>query len=135
MKFAIITDDGKTISQHFGMAAYYLVISSENGQITGREMLPKLGHNHNQGQDHAEHTAEHHGAGHGMDAASHDRHAGMAGPISDCEALICGGMGMGAYQSMLKLNIKPIVTELRDIEEAARAYLDGKIVDQTGLLH
>jgi predicted Fe-Mo cluster-binding NifX family protein len=33
MKIAAITDDGKTISQHFGRAPYYLVVTVENGQI------------------------------------------------------------------------------------------------------
>jgi len=45
------------------------------------------------------------------------------------------GMGMGAYQSMLQLNIKPIVTEIQDIELAAKAYIDGKIIDRTEMLH
>ena len=59
----------------------------------------------------------------------------MANDITDCQVIICGGMGMGAYQSMLRLNIKPIVTEIRDIETAAQAYMDGKIIDRTEMLH
>ena len=30
MKIAIITDDGKTISQHFGRANYYAVVTIDN---------------------------------------------------------------------------------------------------------
>ncbi len=33
MKIAAITDDGKTISLHFGRAQQYLVATVENGQI------------------------------------------------------------------------------------------------------
>ena len=132
MKIAVITDDGSTISQHFGRALYYKVFTVENGKIGVSEMRDKLGHNHF--SDGAGHV-EHHGAGHGQDAASHDRHAGMAAAIADCEVLICGGMGMGAYQSMLQLKIKPVVTDLKDVEAAAQAYLDGSIVDQTERLH
>ena len=38
MKVAAITDDGKTISKHFGRAAYYLVATVENGAITSSEI-------------------------------------------------------------------------------------------------
>jgi predicted Fe-Mo cluster-binding NifX family protein len=131
MNLAVITDDGKTISQHFGRALNYLVLTIEDGKITQRELRSKLGHNHLSGE--AQH--EHHGEGHGMDPASHNRHAQMANAIADCQVILCGGMGMGAYQSMAQLNIKPIVTEIRDIEAAAQAYIEGKIIDHTEMLH
>ena len=131
MKIAIITDDGKTISQHFGRAQYYLVISIEDGVAVNREMREKIGHNHFSAVGHEEHGHEHHGS----DEASHGKHTQMAQTISDCSAVICGGMGMGAYESMRRLNILPIVTDLSDVEVALRAYIDGKLVDHTELLH
>ncbi len=136
MKIALITSDGKSINQHFGRAPYYLVVTIEDGKVTQRELREKMGHQHFVGQ-HAEHDHAHdHGTpGHGMDADSHRKHAGMAEAISDCTAIICGGMGMGAYQSMQRLNIKPVVTDLRDIEEAITAFIDGKLIDHTELLH
>jgi len=132
MKIAAITDDGKTISQHFGRAPYYLVLTIEEGKITSREMRSKLGHNHFNDQEHAEGA---HGAGHGMDSASHDKHVSMAQAISDCKALLCGGMGMGAYESMRQLNIQPVVTDIQDIDDAVQAFIDGKLIDHTELLH
>lgn len=131
MKIALITDDGKTISQHFGRAPYYLVVTIENGIVTNREMREKLGHNQFSAVGHEDHSHEHHGA----DEAAHGKHSQMAQAISDCEALICGGMGMGAYQSMRRLNIHPLVTDLTDIELAIKEYLAGKLVDHTELLH
>lgn len=133
MKIALITDDGKTISQHFGRAPYYLVLTIEGGKITNREMRNKLGHNHFSTQpDHEEH---HHEGEHGCGAGSHDKHVSMAEAIADCKALLCGGMGMGAYNSMLQLNITPVVTDILDVEEAAQAFIDGKLIDHTELLH
>jgi predicted Fe-Mo cluster-binding NifX family protein len=70
-----------------------------------------------------------------MDAASHDRHLQMAETIADCEALICRGMGMGAYQSMQVRGIRPVVTDIVDIDEAVMAYIEGSIVDQIERLH
>jgi len=133
MKIAAITDDGKTISQHFGRAPYYLVLTIEEGKIVNREMRDKMGHNQFGAESHVEEVS--HGAGHGMDSASHDKHVSMADVISDCKALLCGGMGMGAYESMRRLNIQPVVTDLRDIEIAAQAFIDGKLIDHTELLH
>lgn len=132
MKIALITDDGQTISQHFGRAAHYLVVNIENSQEVQREMRDKLGHNHFASQEQGEHG---HNQPHGFDPASHNRHTSMAQAIADCEAIICGGMGAGAYESMRQLNIKPVVTDLRKIDDAIQAYLTGRLQDRTDLLH
>ncbi len=132
MKIAAITDDGKTISQHFGRAPYYLVITIEDGVIVERELREKLGHAHFHNQPH---EVEDPGQPHGIGAAAHNKHLQMAEAIADCEALLCGGMGMGAYQSMLSRGIKPVVTDIVDIEQAALAYARGDIVDRLDKLH
>ena len=132
MKIAVITDDGKTISQHFGRAPFYQVFTIEEGKITNREMRDKLGHNQFGSESHGNHS---HDAGHGNDSHTHSKHVSMAEAIADCEALLCGGMGMGAYESMRELNIKPVVTDLNDIDTAVQAYIDGKLIDHTELLH
>jgi len=134
MKIAVITDDGKTISKHFGRAPYYLVLTIEEGKIVNREMRPKMGHNQFVSQEHA-HSGAPNETGHGLDSASHDKHAHMAEAIADCSVLLCGGMGRGAYESMHRLNIQPVVTDLRDIDTAVQAFIDGKLIDHTELLH
>jgi predicted Fe-Mo cluster-binding NifX family protein len=132
MKIAAITEDGKTISLHFGRAPYYLVVSVEDGQITGRELRDKLGHAHFANQPH---ELQQPGQPHGMGRSAHQKHLQMSEAIADCEALLCGGMGMGAYQSMVARGIKPLVTDIREIDQAVKAYLEGKIVDRTDRLH
>ena len=132
MKIAAITDDGRTISQHFGRAPYYLVATVENGAIVNREMRDKLGHAHFADEPH---EADQPGQPHGFGPASQSRHTQMAEAIADCQALLCGGMGAGAYQSMAERGIKPVVTEIASIDEAVTAYVEGKIVDRTDWLH
>jgi predicted Fe-Mo cluster-binding NifX family protein len=132
MKIAAITDDGNTISQHFGRAQYYLVATVENRQIVSRELRDKLGHAQFANEPHPEEVP---GQPHGMDPASHDKHLRMAEAITDCEALLCRGMGMGAYESMKTRGIQPIVTDIASIDEAVMAYIEGKIVDQVERLH
>ncbi len=132
MKIAAITDDGETISQHFGRAAHYLVATVEDGQIVNRELREKMGHSHFTNQPHSE---EQPGQPHGMDPASHDKHLQMADAIADCEALLCRGMGMGAYESMKTRGIRPVVTDIAAIDDAVMAYVKGEIVDQVERLH
>ena len=132
MKIAAITDDGKTLSKHFGQAQYYLVASVENGQIISREMREKVNHAQLQveGHDHEE-TGQKHGYG----PAADNRHDRMAQSIADCEAVLCGGMGMGAYENMRARNIRTVVTDINSIDEAVLAYASGQIVDHIEKLH
>ncbi len=132
MKIAAITDDGRTISQHFGRAAHYLVVTVENGKIMDRQMRDKLGHIHFASDPHHVETP---GQPHGFDPVSQDRHARMAEAIADCQSLLCGGMGAGAYESMRQRGIRPVVTDLASIDEAIKAYVEGKLVDRVDRLH
>ncbi len=131
MKIAFVTDDGKTISQHFGRASHYLVVSATDGQVLEREMRDKLGHH----QFAKEGDEPNHTSGSGMDSASHKKHEQMADSISDCDVIICGGMGRGAYQSMQAFGIRPIVTDHTVIDLALQDYFEGNLKDQTEKLH
>ena len=133
MKIAVITDDGKAISQHFGRASYYLVVTVENEEIIDRELRDKLGHAQfrDEGHEHQEDPAGRHGYG----AAAEDRHTRMARAIADCQVLLCRGMGMGAYESMKARGIRPIVTDIASIDEAVMTYLDGRLVNHANYLH
>ena len=133
MKIAAITEDGRTISQHFGRAPYYLVVTLDNGQIVDRQLRDKLGHAHFADEPHEGDSST--GQPHGFGPAAHNRHVQMAETIVDCQALLCGGMGAGAYQSMVERGIKPVVTELASIDEAVMAYVAGHLVDRTDQLH
>jgi predicted Fe-Mo cluster-binding NifX family protein len=59
----------------------------------------------------------------------------MAEAITDCEAVLCRGMGRGAYENMKTRDIRPVVTDIADIDEAALAYASGEIVDHVEKLH
>lgn len=131
MKIAAITDDGLTISQHFGRASYYAVLIVEKGQIVKREMRDKLGHAHFVGGKERLDASGRHGFGPGAE----DRHARMAAAIADCQVLLCRGMGWGAHESMKQADITPIITDISNIEAAVQAYLDGTIIDHREFLH
>jgi predicted Fe-Mo cluster-binding NifX family protein len=131
MKIAAISDDGVTISQHFGRAPLYVVLSVEDGKVVGRETRPKSGH-------HTFAAAEHPvapGERHGYDADSQSKHRSMAGTIADCQVLLAGGMGWGAYESMKSYNIEPFVTDVENIDEAVQLYLSGRLHNLMDRVH
>ena len=135
MKIAAVTEDGVTISQHFGRAPYYLVVTVEDGKIMGCERRDKLGHAHFAGAPGAEEAHAEDPRGHGFDPAAQDRHSQMVTAIADCEALLARGMGAGAYQSIQQAGILPIVTDIPNIDQAVQTYLDGRLVDHKEQLH
>ena len=134
MKIAAVSEDGVTISQHFGRAPFYVVVTIEDGRVTGKERRDKPGHGQ-PGQGH--HSSEHsHGdPRHGFDQAAQKRHADMAQVIADCSVVLTRGMGTGAYESMQAAGLRPIVTDLEMIDEAVQAVVSGNIVDHRERLH
>ena len=132
MKIAAITEDGATISQHFGRAPLYLVATVEDGEIVSRETRDKTGHHTFAGHQHPE-TAP--GEPHGYDTGAQTRHASMAETISDCQVLLAGGMGWGAYESMRSYDIEPVVTDVESIDKAIALYLTGTLENLMERLH
>jgi len=133
MKIAAVTEDGITISQHFGRAPYYFILTIENNIIISKEKRGKMGHAQFAGTE--EHVHETDPRGHGFDSSAKSRHASMASAIADCQVLLARGMGAGAYESMKQAGIQPVVTEITNIDEAVLAYLNGTLVDHTEKLH
>ncbi len=132
MKIAAITEDGTTISQHFGRAPLYVVVTVEEGRVVNKETRDKTGHHTFAANQHPE-TAP--GERHGYDAGAQTRHASMAETISDCQVLLAGGMGWGAYESMRSYNIEPVVTDVENIDEAIELYSTGKLENLMERLH
>ena len=134
MKIAAVSEDGVTISQHFGRAPFYVVVTVEDGKIVAREKRDKMGHNQFSGETHEESHGED-PRGHGFDPAAQNRHARMVTAIADCKVLLARGMGAGAYESMKQANIRPVVTDVANIDEAVQAYLAGSLKDHVEKLH
>ena len=132
MKIAVVSDDGTNISQHFGRAPLYVVVTAEDGKITGKETRDKAGHHSFVGSQHHE-TAP--GERHGYDTGAQSKHEAMAQSIEDCQVLIAGGMGWGAYESFKSRGIETVVTDIMDIDEAVNLYLQGKLPNLMERLH
>jgi len=131
VRIAVVSDDEATISGHFGRAAYYVVITVEDGSIVARETRAKAGHHTPGGCDCHTVSEEPHGHGEHSEA----KHQIMAGTIADCDAVITGGMGWGAHESLKRRGIEPVITSVRDVTEAALAYAAGALPNLTDRLH
>ncbi len=125
MKIAFATDDLRTISQHFGRARYYLVFTVKNKQIVSQEVRErKYGHSARASHD-EEHKQHDHSQGHGY--GQDEKHDLMASEISDCNILIVGGMGRGAYNRFFQNGIIPFLTDETLIETALKKYIEGTL--------
>ena len=119
MRIAVVSDDGKTVSKHFGRASMYVVLTVENEEIVSRETRPKAGHR----------TFS--GGGVGPRA----KHDAMVGTVSDCDALIAGGMGSGAVAAFRSENIDPVLTDVVAIDEASLRLASDDLPNLVELLH
>jgi predicted Fe-Mo cluster-binding NifX family protein len=136
MKVAIASDDGKNLSQHFGRAAFYIVYTIENDKVIAKEVRDKVGH-HSFIEGHGAESCHDHGAqgAHGMDAASQNKHQSMLSAALDCHFIIAGHMGGGAYHSMVQQGIEPLLTDLKDSDEAIKAILEDRFENALDRLH
>lgn len=135
VKIAVVTDDGTTVSRHFGRARFYAVFGLADQRVLGKEMLDRT----DTLQPVDEHEARHGLAGqidcHGTGTAAAAAHLRMVQPIKDCEALVTRGMSWSARECLLDAGVRPILTDIESLDEAVNAYLDGTIIDHTELLH
>lgn len=127
MKVAFVTEDGKTICRHFGRAPYYLLVEIDGKTVVSRRLVPKGGCG-SRGQ-HAHHEG---GEPH---TGSEDRHRSMIQQADGCEVVVSGGMGMGAYQSMMLSGVKVYITRVEEIDEAISLLSEGRLDNNLELLH
>jgi predicted DNA-binding protein (UPF0251 family)/predicted Fe-Mo cluster-binding NifX family protein len=117
MKIAVATNDGATVSPHFGRSRAFLVFDIQDGAIAGREERPNshagggCGHHDHAGGEHGPHS-----------------HAGILAALEGCEAVLCGGMGWRAAEDLKSAGIKAYVVGAHcPAEEAVGLLITGKL--------
>jgi predicted Fe-Mo cluster-binding NifX family protein len=118
-KIAFPTDDGETISRHFGQATRFAVLTLSDGRLGASEVREKPNHRH------------------GEHAAADGTHPGrqMAEVVSDCQVVISGGMGAPMLERLEAAGLKVYLTREASIAAAAQAFLDGTLQDDRRLVH
>jgi predicted Fe-Mo cluster-binding NifX family protein len=123
IKIAFPTNDGKTISKHFGQAALFVVATVQDGAPVVFERREKIYH----GNPPDQHGHEHGNSGH--------NHSNMLASIGDCQVIIAGGMGQPAFDSAVGSGLQVILTGEKTIEAALDAYRAGELVSDRRRIH
>jgi predicted Fe-Mo cluster-binding NifX family protein len=118
-KIAFPTDDGETISRHFGQATHFKVLSLSDGRLGPSELRDKPSHRH------------------GDRAATGAGHPGqqMVEAVSDCQVVISGGMGAPMLARLEAAGVKVYLIREESIAAAAQAFLGGTLQDDRRLVH
>jgi predicted Fe-Mo cluster-binding NifX family protein len=120
MRIAVPTNDGVSISEHFGRSAAFLIFDTENGQIKGRATKT------NRAQ-HAQGSCDQRSA-----ASKAHSHSGILAALEGCEIVICAGMGSRAAEALKAGGVTQImVTTPGPAEEKVSAFLAGRLTRKT----
>jgi predicted Fe-Mo cluster-binding NifX family protein len=119
-KIAVVTENGRQISSHFGMAPAYRVYTIDAGKVIAEEERAKPHHTH-----HPDHDGGH---------EQHGLHEDMFAPIRDCQVLICGGMGTPAYQKAQAAGLE-VVLAGGEMRPAVDAFLLGQLGSDPRRVH
>ena len=107
MKLAIATSDGVSVCDHLARSSAFVVLDVENGRVVAKSLRER-------GRD---------GCG---------NHATFVEMLQGCHAVLCGGIGTGAYDALVAHGIQPVVAAgTHSTEEAAALYLAGKLATTT----
>jgi len=118
LKIAVPTDDGVTVSRHFGQAAYFKILNLDEGKVVSVEIREKVVHEHGSQVPQGIHPG-----------------AAMVDSIMDCNVLIAGGMGSPVYQRAINVGLQVILTRQQDIDLAVRDFLAGSLENDPELVH
>ncbi|MCY2930148.1 MAG: NifB/NifX family molybdenum-iron cluster-binding protein [Planctomycetota bacterium] len=124
MKIAVASTDGVAVSAHFGRSTCFVVYTLDDGnKIVSREVRDNTFTPHAQGlckggEDGHEH---HHDASHS--------HAQVVTALSDCQAMLCGGMGGRAAQELAAAGVRPMVAAIGEMtaDQALQGLLEGTL--------
>jgi predicted Fe-Mo cluster-binding NifX family protein len=117
MRVAVASQDGESISAHFGRCACFIIFDVEDGKALRRELRQNT---HSLDDD-----GNCHNPGHCDQPHSHD---GIVRALHDCQAALCYGMGWRAADELIKSGIHPVIVDgKRSPEEAVSLYIQGKL--------
>ncbi len=117
MRIAVASQDGNSISPHFGRCAFFIIFDAEDSVVQRKELRQNTHTSHGGGNCHV--------PGHGDQPHSH---AGLVQALQDCQAALCYGMGWRAANDLMQNGIQPVIVDRkRTPEEAVALFAQGKL--------
>jgi len=120
MRVAVASEDGVSISHHFGRSRTFLVFEVEGQQIVSRSVRNNSFTAHARGECQEGQSPEQHHA--------HEQHGHgpVAQALQDCDVILCYGMGWRAAEDLKQKGIQAFVLQGEmSPEDAVTAYLAG----------
>ena len=123
MKIAVASADGVSISQHFGRSRYFIVFDVADGKVSEGAVRDNTYTAHAQGDC----------AGGDHQHDQHHSHAEVIAALSDCQVVLCGGMGWRAAEELQANGIQPMMIDAAlQPGQAAQDFVDGKLKPGAG---
>jgi predicted Fe-Mo cluster-binding NifX family protein len=102
-KIAVATADGLSVSDHLARSASFIVMEVADGKVVSREVRHR-------------------------ESGACGNHKSFVEMLEGSDAVICGGIGQGAWDALTAHGILPIVAAgKRSIDEAITQYLAGSL--------
>ena len=102
-QIAVATSDGVSLCGHLAKSAAFVVLSVEEGRIVSRAVRTR-------------------------ELGPCGNHKSFVEMLEGCDAVICGGIGQGAFDALSAHGIKPVVAAGScAIDDAAEQYLAGSL--------
>ena len=120
MRIAIASDDQTHVAAHTGRCAGFLIYDIDEQRAT------RVCYRENRftahAQDGCDAADDHHAVGH-----SHHSHAALLEALSDCVALITGGLGPRLVQDLAQRGVQALICRSAGADEAAEQYRRGEL--------
>ncbi len=113
---AFATDDGSNVNQHFGRLAGFVIVTIQDGVETERTLVARP-----QQAD--------------LPGERRHNHAALLDPVSDCEVLIAGGMGLPMARNINEAGIQLILTAETLVDSALASFLEGSLSHESDRAH
>ena len=102
-RIAIGTTDKATVCDHLALSSAFYVLEIEDGRVASRTLRERA-------------------------AGACGNHAGFLELLHGCDAVLCGGIGQGAADSLSAHGVEPVVTAGKhSLEDAISLYLSGTL--------
>jgi predicted Fe-Mo cluster-binding NifX family protein len=102
-QIAVATSNGLSLCDHLAKSAAFVVLGVEDGRIVSRTIRSR-------------------------DQEPCGNHKSFVEMLEGCNAVICGGIGQGAFDALSASGIKPVVAAgSYAIDDAAEQYLAGSL--------